>query len=302
MTKATTSTLGNCTSTAASGKSQVKLLVVLALFLCSFAASAAAWTLVTAPASIWKLQVGTTQVWALDYSGNAYQYSGGSFVSVSGGPFKGIAVGKGDSVWTRDGSDNVYQYNFKTKKFDLVTGSLWNVEAGGQGVWGLDTSGTIYMWNGTAFVTPPHGQPKGKSFQQASVGSFEIGVWAVDSSSVAWLYNSTTQYFDSTGGAKLVQISVGTAQVWGINSSGQAVNYNVVKEKWETVDPTFSITEIEAGNTSNVWGLADGGYLVKLVKGKFKSQSEPELLSDVRVSSGTAGIFVLGVDGNVYKH
>ena len=118
-----------------SRKNRVGVVVLLAVFLCGFAASASAqWTQVTSPTAMSGIQVGTTQMWTRDSSGNVYQYNKktNSLTKITAPTsFAQIAVGKGNNVWTLDSSQNVYSYDFSTKKFVQVTGQLFQIAAGG---------------------------------------------------------------------------------------------------------------------------------------------------------------------------
>src|ERR1700690_1239370 len=131
-------------STTASRRNRIGLLAVIAFFVCSFAGSASAWTNIPSPAPIAGIQVGTSQVWARDFSDNVYQYQAGTLVGpMNPTPFKQIAVGKGQSVLGLDSLDNIYRFDFTTKTFVHVAGSLSYIAAGAQGVWGVNSKGKV---------------------------------------------------------------------------------------------------------------------------------------------------------------
>jgi hypothetical protein len=290
-------------------KNRVGVVAVLAVFLSSFAASASAqWTQVTSPTAMSGIQVGTTQMWTRDSSGNVYQYNKktNSLTKITAPTsFAQIAVGKGNNVWALDSSQNVYSYNFSTKKFVQVTGQLFQIAAGGQGVWGVSTSGHIYMWNGTSFAQPPN-EDESIDFTTVYVGSYEIGVWAIDSSNNTYLFNSDTGFFDEVGPGAKTQVAVGTAEVWSINSSSQIYMYDIGAEEWIQVDPSATLTEIAAGSNGNIWGLNSGEvYLYSTKKPKQFNLVEPqppESSATLRVSSAGTGVFVLSTSGLVYKY
>ena len=224
--------------------------IFVPLLLCCLATSASAgvWTEYAPGKHLYgQIIVGSTQVWAMDQEGGAYQYnSSTNKFEWRAGNLARIAVGTGNTVWAEDASGDLYQYNFSTNAFQKVSlslGSIGVIAAGGQGVWGLSTKGVTYEWDSVtkSFVTPPHGGVKGA--EGLFVGSYEIGVWEFDASGHAWLYNTNTDYFDDTPGV-LTQLAVGNDQVWGINSSGEVYQYDVATEKWIKPDPSAYLVEI----------------------------------------------------------
>ncbi|MGC9989307.1 MAG: tectonin domain-containing protein [Terriglobales bacterium] len=298
------------TSTAASSKTRIGVLALLAIFLCAFAASASAqsWSLVPAPAGMAGIRIGTSQLWGRDGAGHVYRYESGAFklIDPPGTPlFAGIAVGKGDSVWGLDFSDNIYTYDFASKSFVQIAGSLSQIAAGGQGVWGVSSSGHIYMFNGTSFVPPPHGEPS-TDFTTVFVGSYGIGVWALDSSDNTYLYNTDTDFFDGPiGGGTKTEIGVGNAEVWSVDSSDQVFMYDVLSEEWVKPDTSASLIQVSAYSNANVWGLNSAGevYLFDTKTKDFNlvsPQPAEPVTSAIRV--GGPGVFVLSSSGNVYMY
>jgi len=306
-------------SNAASKKTQVGLMGLLAVFLCSLtvpASAAHSWTLVdTSPANekMTGIRTGTTQMFAHTSSGDCYQYdkTTNTLELVTTSPAMGeITVGVGDSFFGRDTSNNPYQYNFKTKAFDFIPGTpIMSIGAGAEGVWGVDSSdGEVYAYNSTTntFDPPPHGEPS-EFFESISVGNYGIGPWGLDKGGHAWLYNTNTRFFDETDGV-LNTIAVGTGQVWGITSSNTVWMYDPGTEKWIQPDTSARLVEISAGTDSNIWGVDASGEVYKfndnpkILRFQLVSPQPPEAASVIRVSSGGAGIFVLSTSGSVYKY
>ncbi len=298
------------TSTTALSKTRIGVLALLAIFLCAFAASASAqsWSSVPAPTGMAGIRIGSSQLWGRDGTGHVYQYKSGAFklIDPPGTPlFQGIAVGKGNTVFGVDFSDNIYTYDFSSKTFINIAGSLSYIGAGGQGVWGVNSSGHIFMWNGTAFVPPPHGEPS-TDFTTVYVGSYGIGVWAVDTSDNTYLFNTDTDFFDGPiGGGTKVDIGVGNAEVWSVNSSDQVFMYDVLAEEWVQPDSSARLILVEAGSNANVWGINSSGqvFLFDTKTKKFNLVSpQPAEPVTAAIRIGGPGVFVLSSSGNVYKY
>lgn len=305
--------------TSASRKSQLGLLAVVAIFMltCSFAisASAASWTAIkTSPAgrTMAGIQAGSAEMWGHDSSGNGYLYNNATLTLVettTSPAIAELAVGEGKTLFVLDPSDNVYQYDFKTKSFLIVPGAtLTTIGSGEEGTWGVDSStGHVYVYvaKTNSFNPPPNGEPSEK-FQTISAGNFAIGPWALDGSGNAWLYNSNTDFFDETSGTTLVQISVGEGEAWGVDSSGAVWEYVTTSEKWMQPEPGAVLRNVAVGNNSNIWGVTTSGEIykfnVKKLKFELVSPQPPEAIDRIRVSDGGAGIFVLANSGNVYKY
>src|ERR1700723_1524020 len=135
------------TSTTASRKNQLGLLVLAAVFMCSLAmsASAASWTPVTISPSgrtMAGIQVGSSEMWGHDSAGNGYLYDTKTLTlaETTTSPAIGeLAVGEGKTVFALDSSHDVYYYDFKTKAFVPVPGAtLTTIGSGEEGTWGVD--------------------------------------------------------------------------------------------------------------------------------------------------------------------
>jgi virginiamycin B lyase len=284
------------------------LLALITVFLCSFATSASAQWTETGSTSLAGIQIGTTQLWGIDSGGALYEYqtSTNSFQGICCPPYipySSITVGVGNSVWGLESDGQILQENAEGV-FQYVAGSLTEIAAGGEGVWGVN-GGQVYEWNGTRFVAPPHGQP---NFYVASiyVGSNGIGPWALDSQGDAWLYNTDTDYFDESNGRNLTSIAVGNSYVWGItNSQGPNVwEYDVNTESWIQPDRFAILKQISAGSNSNIWGVNAAGqvYAFSQAEQQFELTAQPpESIRVVRASAGAAGVFALANSGHVYK-
>jgi hypothetical protein len=255
---------------------------------------------------------GTTQVWALDTSGNIYQYNSSTnkFDSIPGNLVQ-IAVGTGNTVWGLDLSGDIHQYDFKTKKFQKVTGKLRTIAAGGQGIWGVNASDVTYVWDSVtkSFQKPLHGGPS--NARSIFVGSYEIGVWVLDgtlSGGNAWLYNTNNDYFDETNGV-LYQIAVGNDEVWGVASDNTVWEYDVTTEKWIKPDPSALLVQMAAGTDSNIWGVDILGavYNYDQTTKEFVNQNAKSkggsilIIQQISVSAGTAGVWGVDIDGTIWK-
>jgi hypothetical protein len=301
------------------GSFRLGLIAFIPMLLCSLAtrASAGTWTPYYGPIVPYAMvAVGSTQVWAMDTSGGVFQYNSSTnkFDWIYS-PMARIAVGAGNTVWATSESGETYQYNFSKKAFQKVAVSLGSagdfgvIAAGGQGVWGLSTKGTTYEWDSVtkSFTKPPHGGTAGAI--GLFVGSYEIGVWELDASNHAWLYNTDTDYFDETDGV-LAQIAVGNDQVWGVTSAETVWEYDVTTEKWIQPDPSALLAEIGAGSNSNIWGFSGipgGVYLFDQTTQKFVNQNATSSggslinLQSISVSSGSAGVWGVDIDGIIWK-
>jgi len=305
--------------TAAHGRKRVGLLGLLAIFLCGFATSASAgsWTLVnTSPSSakMAGIRAGTTEMWGRDSAGDTYQYISktNTLELVTTSPsMSGITVGDGKTLWglSTAASNNIYEFNFKTKAFDNVSGTLTSIGAGAEGVWGVNSAnGHVYAYNTStkSFEPPPHGEPS-ELFESIYVGDYGIGPWALDSSDNAWLFNTTTGYFDETNGV-VTSIAVGSGEVWGITSADTVWMYDPGTEKWVEPDTSARLVEISLGSDSQIWGVNSSGEVYKfntnpkILRFQLVSPQPPESIYLVRVSAGGAGIFALAGSGNVYKY
>lgn len=283
------------------------LLMSVALVLCLTTPASAAWKSYTNSVPFAIVSAGSTQVWALDTSGGVYQYNSGknAFEHIKGNLVQ-LAVGTGNQVWGINLSGEIYQYNFTTKAFQKVAGTLQTIAAGGQGIWGV-YAGEEYVWDSVtkSFAKPTHELSGGKWIY---VGSYGIGVWVLDPSGNAWLYNTDNDYFDETNGV-LMEIAVGNDQVWGTASDNSVWQYDVTTEKWIKPDPSAQLAEMSAGDNNDIWGVNLFGAVFKFdqTTQKFVDQNAKSggggflILAQISVSSASAGVWAVDIDGTIWK-
>ena len=275
-------------------------LAVLLLF--SFASLCSAQTQVHG--QLTQIAAGSTEVWGINGSGEVYQYTSSGFTQVIPGDLFQITVGTGSkNVWGINASEEIYNYDtaLKPPAFEHVHGQLVQIQAGGQGVWGLNASGDIYVWNGTAFVAPPHGQPV--PFCSVFVGGYEIGVWALDCThGDAYYYDGSTETFVDSTGSNLVSIAVGNSEVWGITKTGVFV-YHPCCNFWSQPDTEAQLVQMSVGTNKQVYGVNASGavYLYNSTSKKFGLVTDSEDFVQISVGGSAAGIWGITSDGAIYK-
>lgn len=305
-------------------RSGIAVLSLIALFVCSFAASASAqWTLLpTSPAGVnlAGIQVGS-QAWGRDASGKVYEDIGGTFTLIdpSGSPtFAHVTVGQGSTpFWGLTSAGESYFYNGSDFVNVPVPEALSSIAAGGEGVWAVSSSsGHVYEEHGLKSWEPPATGEPSEFFESIAAGNFIIGPWALDNKSNAWLYNNVTGFFDGPiagipSGTTATQVAVGNGQVWVIASSSSdnvyLYDFNLAVESFfQPYLPYGSATlsEISASTDENVWGVNSAGevYQYNTTKvGFLPTAQPPESIFEIKV--GSAGVFALSKStGHVYQY
>jgi len=196
----------NSSATAPRGN-RIGLLTLIALFVSSFAASASAqWTLIpTSPAGVnlAGIQVGT-QAWGRDALGKVYEDLSGTFTLIdpSGTPdFAHVTVGQGKNpMWGLDTSGKSYYYNGSSfVNVPLPSGETFtSIGAGGDGVWAVNSAtGHVFEYNSPKNAwEAPSTGQPSEHLASIAAGNFAIGPWVLDSSNNAYLYNTRTGFFD----------------------------------------------------------------------------------------------------------
>jgi Tectonin domain len=148
--------------------------------------------------------------------------------------------------------------------FEQVKGTLTNVFAGRNEVFGVDSHSNVWRLNTakTAFV-----KIAGASLEKIRVGGGTVEqldeVWGLDNvekSPNVYRFNYTTKAFDRIPGAILSEITVGPGyqdnchpyEVWGFNASEQIFRYDYCKSKFTQIPG--SLIRIATGG-GDVWGL-----------------------------------------------
>jgi hypothetical protein len=142
------------------------------------------------PGILCDLKVGGGDIWGAQCGPNVFRFNfvTGVFDPVSDpfGSFPALTVGP-NGVWAIDSGDsNDYQYDdFSGTFFVLSLGFLTQMQAGGNGVWGLDPSGHIFRLEPSTlnFVQI------GGSLVSISVGTGG-GVWGINSSHQVFAFST----------------------------------------------------------------------------------------------------------------
>jgi hypothetical protein len=145
--------------------------------------------------------------------------------------------------------------------FEQVKGTLAQVSAGRNEVFGVDTKANVWRYHPT---TKSFAKIAGVSLAQVAVGGGSVTqldeVWGINSSFNVYRFNYTTKSFDQIPGAALTQITVGVGnedqchpyEVWGIASNQEVFRYDYCANKFNQSANSF-LTSIATG-ASDVWG------------------------------------------------
>jgi hypothetical protein len=136
---------------------------------------------VQVPGILCDIKVGAGDIWGADCGPDVFRFkfSTGFFNQISDpfGAFPALTVGPNEVIWAVDTSNSVvYQYNDFLGFIDSGY-TFAQIQAGGNGIWGLGSTGNIFRWDSSAlgFAQVPG------SLVSISVGSGG-GVWGINSS------------------------------------------------------------------------------------------------------------------------
>jgi hypothetical protein len=143
--------------------------------------------------------------------------------------------------------------------FKQVTGTLTQVAAGRNEVFGIGTANQVYRYNaGTKAFVRIAG-----SLAQVAVGGGTLSqkdeVWGVNTSGQIYHFNFGTKTFNRVTGS-LAHIVVGEGkfdnchsyEVWGIDASDNIFSYNYCTKKFDQIAGSLSVIATGGGS---VWGL-----------------------------------------------
>lgn len=153
--------------------------------------------------------------------------------------------------------------------FKRIPGSLAQVAAGRNEVWGLDASSQVYRFNsGTTTFAKIPGTLKLTHIAVGGGTALQTDqVWGVDATGKIYKFNFKTNTFAHIPGT-LAQIVVGEGdhdkchpyEVWGLNAAELIYRYNSCTSQFEQV--AGSLTVIATGSGS-VWGLNSSAQIFK---------------------------------------
>jgi fibronectin type 3 domain-containing protein len=207
------------------------------------------WTKVTPPAPqpFSVISVGKAWTWGVTTSGAVYyahlesgaaHYINQGWNSVSG-TMVHVDVGESE-VWATNAAGNIYRrpLDGSTGSWTQVSGTMQKVWVGDAFVWGIN-GGQLYY---SLIATPPSTTP------------------------ISWVSVSNPN--------NLVQLDVGSDEVWGINASGNVYRKSASNAgSWEAV-PGASLSKISVGE-NYVWGLSGSSAVSCRLEG-FRLSEAPE--------------------------
>ena len=185
--------------------------------------------------------------------------------------------------------------------FRQVTGTLTQVAAGRNEVFGIGTSNQIYRYNA---ATKAFGQIPG-SLTQVAVGGGSLSqkdeVWGVGTSGQIYHFNYGTKTFTQVTGS-LAHIVVGEGEadnchayeVWGIDASDNIFRYNYCTKQFDQIAGSLSVIATGGGS---VWGLNSSAQIYYYNNGFFQIAGSLQQIA-------TSGNDVFGLDGsgNIYRY
>lgn len=135
--------------------------------------------------------------------------------------------------------------------------------------------------------------PDGTHLISFGVGGY--GTWAISSEDGIYYMDADKDWVHTTGALK--QISVGSNQVWGVNSGDyiyMASGEKSSEPHWEQIPGRLAQVSCSPGN--HVWGVNSGGVIYK------RSESEWTKVGGnlVQISAGQAGVWGINENHAVY--
>ena len=202
-------------------------------------------------------------VWGLDSSGLIYHaiLSGTSWVfSQVPGVLDFIAVGIGYQeachpyeVWGLNPSAQIYRYNFCSKDFEQVPGTLGTLAVGSGEIWGINGTGDVYWFNFDTLNFDPQIIP---GLKLASVTVGQDLVWGLTTES-QWATCGISSCLADTNSPLLTQVEAGGDGIWTIGTAEQVYRFELTKSDF--VQMPGALVSISVGSGGGVWGLNGAG-------------------------------------------
>jgi virginiamycin B lyase len=192
--------------------------------------------------------------------------------------------------------------------FKQVNGTLTQVVAGRNEVFGFDSKFAVWRFNATkkSFL-----KIAGASLVKVAVGGGSVSqlddVWGLDIDGHVFRFKYSTKTFAAQGGS-LTQIVVGVGnqdnchpyEVWGINSSDEIFRYDYCKNQFDQVGgPGGRLSQVATGG-GDVWGLNSSGQIFHF---NFGSQSFGQVGGTlVEIAVGVNDVWGINGDNQVFRY
>ena len=185
--------------------------------------------------------------------------------------------------------------------FKVIPGSLAQVAAGRNEVWGLDASNQVYRFNSGTKTFTKTGTLK---LTRVAVGGGTVlqadQVWGIDASGLIYRFSFKTNTFVRVPGV-LAQIVVSEGvfdkchpyEVWGLNAAELIYRYNSCTSQFEQVAGSLTVIATGAGA---VWGLNSSAQIYYYDFSNPGFRQVPGSLQQIVVGVDE----VWGLDGNSF--
>jgi Tectonin domain len=238
---------------------------------------------------------GHSEVWGINTSGQVFRLIGSKFASVPGSLSR-IYVGGGtllqkDEIWGVDESGNVFHFNYGTKSFTHVAGSLQQI-AVGEGdidschpyeVWGIDFSDKVFRYN---YCTNKFDQAPGSFVQVATAGG---AVWGVNVAQQLYAFNFSTGQFQYTTLNGYFSLAADNNDCWALGPNGNIFAAGAFNGGYSASHINGTIIQLAAGD-DGVWGIDPNQRILRFDPAVGSFVDAPGFFTQIAVGSG-AGVW-----------
>ncbi|QSQ24650.1 S8 family serine peptidase [Pyxidicoccus parkwayensis] len=196
-------------------------------------------------------------IWLLDTVGRHYKWNGSGWTSLSCCVSE-LAASSDGALWATNPPDSlrVLRWTGSVWAFNIPTGMKQVTIANANTIWGLDPTGYLYRYTGSAW------EQKICCVDRISIG--EDGVmWATNPADdlrvLEWNGTSWNAFTRPKG---MIYVSVGNASnIWGLDPSNHVFKFN--GSSWAPV--LGSLVQISAAADGTVWGIGTNGQIQRFV-------------------------------------
>jgi hypothetical protein len=202
------------------------------------------------------------QTWAVDGNNDVFYYGTDESWQLLSATAAAVCVSASSStdLWYLTRGQEIFRSQGRQWSPVQVPGGLTNISAAADGtVWGVSSNREVFSYGTSGWTQMPG------TLTQIAVGSAQL-VFGIDDAGAVWQFNSGVLSGLTGPGPAVTDLAVSSdGPLWATDASGNLYLYTDGTPPWLTCGT--GLKQVSGGSSANVWGINESGQAVAISDG-----------------------------------